>query len=85
MNSDQIMTFMIAFLIISLIFPFTKIIKLVFRFILNTILGISFLMLSNLILKSTGLFIGINPITSIFSGILGAPGVICLYILKSII
>lgn len=59
--------------------------KLVIKLLINSAVGICFMVIANYILKSTGLYVGVNEFTSLFVGFLGVPGLICLYILKMIL
>lgn len=73
----------LAILIIGKIFLFP--IKLLFKLVLNTIIGGSIIYIINLIGANFGFHIGLNLITSLVVGILGIPGAILLIILKFII
>lgn len=85
MNINKMICIMIAFLLLLLILSIKNTIKIVSKLCINSILGSCFLLIVNTILSSNGLLIGLNFFTIIFTGILGIPGVICLYILKIIL
>ena len=70
----------LAFLIIGKIFLFP--IKLLFKLILNTIIGGAIIYIINLIGANFGFHIGLNITTSLVVGILGIPGAILLIILQ---
>lgn len=59
-------------------------IKKVVRLIANSILGAILLWLINLLRPILGIYIGINPITALVTGLLGIPG-ICLILILQII
>ena len=71
-----------------ILFVITKIfftpIKFIIRLIANSILGALALWLLNLLRPFIGIYIGINPITALVTGLLGIPG-ICLLLLLQII
>lgn len=81
MSLDNFIYIILGFLFIVLLFYNKSIIK----FLLNILLGIIFICLFNFLLKPTSLYLNVNLFTSIFSGLLGLPGVICLYILQIIL
>lgn len=56
--------------------------KILWRFILNAIIGGIVLWLLNLIGGFIGIFIGINPITALIVGFLGVPGIILILLLQ---
>ncbi len=78
MSSDNFIYITLGLLFIILLFYNKSILK----FLFNILLGFIFIYISNIILKSSGIYININLFTGIFSGILGIPGIICLYILQ---
>lgn len=57
-------------------------IKIIFKLIINSILGVILLYVINMIGTMWGLHIGINLITALIVGILGIPGAILLLILS---
>lgn len=71
-----------------ILFVVTKIfftpLKFVVRLIANSILGALALWLINLLRPILGIYIGINPITALVTGLLGIPG-ICLILILQII
>ena len=73
----------LAILIIGKLFLFP--IKLLFKLVLNTIIGGAIIYIINLIGANFGFHIGLNLITSLVVGILGIPGAILLIILQFII
>lgn len=78
MSSDNFIYITLGLLFIILLFYNKSILK----FLFNILLGVTFIYISNIILKSSGIYININLFTGIFSGLLGIPGIICLYILQ---
>lgn len=78
MTSDSFIYIIIGILIFILLINsnFFK------TFLFNILLSIACIYIFNILLKNIGLMVNINVFTGIFSGILGIPGVICLYILK---
>ncbi len=78
MSSDNFIYILLGLLFIVLLFSSKSMIKLLF----NILLGVVFIYISNVILKANGIYVNINLFTGIFSGILGIPGIICLYILQ---
>ena len=73
----------LAIFIIGKIFLFP--IKLLFKLMLNTIIGGAVIYIINLIGANFGFHIGLNIVTSLVVGILGIPGAILLIILQFII
>ena len=69
-----------------ILFVVTKIffrpIKFILRLIANSILGVVLLYLINLAHPILNIYIGINPITALVTGLLGIPGVCLLLILQ---
>ena len=78
MEANNFIYIMIGLLILILILYS----KTSLKFLFNVLIGIAFIFISNSILKSSGLYLNINFFTGIFSGVLGIPGIICLYILQ---
>ncbi len=78
MSSDNFIYITLGLLFIILLFYNKSILK----FLFNILLGVTFIYISNIILKSSGIYMNINLFTGIFSGLLGIPGIICLYILQ---
>ena len=60
-------------------------IKLIFKLIVNGIMGGILLLIVNVIGGFIGLGLVINPITAIIAGILGIPGVVLLLIIQNIL
>ncbi|ABY95815.1 hypothetical protein JCM16816_01420 [Thermoanaerobacter brockii subsp. lactiethylicus] len=59
--------------------------KFLLRIIINGIIGGLILFIINLLGKSIGLYIAINPFTALVAGFLGIPGIILLIILQYIV
>ncbi|MGB9680093.1 MAG: pro-sigmaK processing inhibitor BofA family protein [Thermoanaerobacteraceae bacterium] len=59
--------------------------KFLLRLIINGIFGGIVLFIINILGKSIGLYIAINPVTALIVGFLGIPGIILLVILQYII
>ncbi|ADD01370.1 pro-sigmaK processing inhibitor BofA family protein [Thermoanaerobacter sp. CM-CNRG TB177] len=58
--------------------------KFLLKIIINGIIGGLILLIINLLGKSIGLYIAINPVTALVAGFLGIPGIILLIILQYI-
>ena len=72
----------VVFLLYILIKIFKKPMKLIFKFLLNTLLGFVSLILLNFVGAFIGISIGINWLNAAVVGILGLPGVALLLILQ---
>lgn len=59
-------------------------VKLVLKVFFNSILGALILVIINTISSYTGVFIGVNPVSSLVIGLLGVPGLILLIILQTV-
>ena len=57
-------------------------IKIILHLLFNSALGMCFLWLLNLCTPLTGIYIGVNPITSVVVGALGIPGMCLLLVLQ---
>lgn len=85
MNSNQIIGWMIVACILFAVFlVFSKPLKNFAKFCINGVIGISALFIGNYFLLPLGFSVGINWFTALFSGVLGIPGVICLYVMRII-
>lgn len=83
MQFEYIGYFLISILgLYILIKIFSWPIKMLFKLIINTVLGIMLLILVNFIGHYFNFSIGINAITALIAGTLGIPGVIFLIIFK---
>lgn len=83
MNSNQIIGWMImACICLGIFIIFSKPIKLIAKVGINSIIGISSLLIGNYFLAPMGMGVGINLFTAAFTGILGIPGVVSLYIMN---
>ena len=60
-------------------------IKKIFKLLTNSLLGVFFIVIINVLGEGFNLHIGVNIITSLFIGIFGIPGVALLVILKIMI
>ncbi|WP_317367289.1 pro-sigmaK processing inhibitor BofA family protein [uncultured Tyzzerella sp.] len=78
MSSDNFIYIILGLLFITLLLSNKSLLKCLF----STLLSITIIFIANIMLKSTGVYVNINLFTGIFSGILGIPGIICLYILQ---
>ena len=71
---------------ILIVFVLTGILKAPFRWIfsllLNSITGCFLIYITNMVFAPAGFFIGINPVTAVFMGIFGIPGVVALILLR---
>ena len=63
-------------------FVISKSIKLIFKLLINAIVGAIILFIANKILISFGIVLNITPISAFLTGIFGIPFVIILLILK---
>ena len=59
--------------------------KLVFRLLINGLVGGLLLWIINIIGEAFGFSIAINPVTALVAGILGVPGVVLLIALKYVL
>lgn len=69
----------IALLFSAIIF---KSIKIVFKVLLNTIIGIIILNFANILLANFGIYLAIRPLTAFLTGAFGVPFVVILVILN---
>ena len=78
---DNAIWLILAIIILYLVVKFFRWpFKILWKLILNGILGFVLLMLVNFIGNSFGISVGINVITSLIAGFFGVPGVIFLII-----
>lgn len=86
MDFNSIITYVACILFL---FIFGKVfvvpIKIIWKLIINSVLGGLFIFIINLIGSYFNFHIGLNLITSIFIGILGIPGAIVIVIIKLLI
>lgn len=83
MESSQIIGWMIIACLLFIVFLiFAKPLKIFAKLCINSIIGVSALFAANFILSPLGLSVGINVFTALFTGILGIPGIICLFIVN---
>ena len=61
---------------------FLKPVKFILKLVANSVLGVLFIWLINLLGKGMGICIGLNPVTAIVVGALGMPGVILILLLQ---
>ena len=59
--------------------------KYIVLFLLNSFVGCFLLSLANILLKHLGIYVGINPITAVCTGIMGIPGALSVIILAIIL
>lgn len=59
--------------------------KIIIKLTYNAILGGIALVIINFIGKFIGISMGVNPLTALFSGVLGVPGVALLFILQYVL
>lgn len=57
--------------------------KYIVLFMLNSIVGCFLLSLANILLKQLGVYVGINPITAVCTGIMGIPGAVAVILLAA--
>ena len=62
---------------------FSEKLRFIGKFIFNGVVGSVGIYIINYIFSSFGVFVGINPITFAFVGLLGVPGIISLYIINA--
>lgn len=72
------------FLLLSLVRLFAAPIRLALKAALNALLGFAALFVLNLAAPLTGLTLGLNFMNAIVVGILGAPGLVLLVLLKRV-
>ncbi|KZL88433.1 pro-sigmaK processing inhibitor BofA family protein [Clostridium magnum] len=83
MQFEYIGYFLVAILgLYILVKVFAWPLKLLFKLIINAVLGVILLLVVNFIGQYFNFYIGINAITAIIAGFLGVPGVIFLIIFK---
>lgn len=83
MEFEYIGYFLVAILgLYILVKVFAWPLKLLFKLIINAVLGVILLLVVNFIGQYFNFYIGINAITAIIAGFLGVPGVIFLIIFK---
>lgn len=86
MESSQIIGWMIIACLLFIVFLiFAKPLKIFAKLCINSVIGVSALFIANFLLAPIGLNVGINVFTAIFTGILGIPGVICLFAVNYIL
>ena len=73
-----IAAFLAAFLLLALIRIFRTPLRVVFRLVLNTLLGFFALWAVNLTAAWTGIALGLNLLNALVIGILGLPGFVLL-------
>lgn len=78
MSSNNFIYIMLGLLFLVLFLSSKSILK----FIFNILISIAIIYIANIFLKSNNIYLNINLFTGLFSGILGIPGIICLYILQ---
>ena len=78
---ENIIWFIIAILCLYLVVKFFKWpFKILWKLIVNGVLGVILLLLVNLVGHSFGIAVGINVVTALIAGFFGVPGVIFLII-----
>lgn len=83
MEFEYIGYFLVAILgLYILVKVFAWPLKLLFKLIINAVLGVILLIIVNFIGQYFNFYIGINAITALIAGFLGVPGVIFLIIFK---
>lgn len=79
----NIISFIIVLIGIIIFYKLIKVsYKLIFKIIINSVIGIILLFLTNLLGQYFNIVIGINLITILISGFCGIPGIIFLVLLK---
>lgn len=73
----------LALVLLTLIF--TSPMRFLFKFLLNGVLGLCWLVLFNFIGSFIGIGIGVNVMSSLVAGVLGFPGVALLLLLRLIL
>ena len=61
---------------------FSAQIKFLIRLLINSLIGVAFLLIFNFLGAYTGVIIGVNIFTALITGLLGIPGFVMLLILK---
>lgn len=86
MNSNDIISMMIIVCIgVMSIVIFLEPIKKIFKILLNGIIGLVLIYLSNLIFVPLGISVGINIFTLAISAFLGFPGVVAVFAIQAIL
>lgn len=85
-DSNSLIAYGVGILIVvAVCFIFTKPIKWILKLVLNGILGGIMLLIINAVGAGIGLFIPINPINALVTGVLGFPGVVLLVLINLIL
>lgn len=86
MSSENIIIYMIGLCVFfAAVIFFSDKFKVIGKFIFNGVIGSAVIYIINAVFASFGLYLGINLITFIAAGALGAPGIISLYIINAIL
>ncbi len=59
-------------------------VKFILKVVVNSVIGAVVLVILNRVFLNMGVFIGVNPISSLTVGILGVPGLVLLIILQAV-
>ncbi len=73
-----------AFLLLSLVRLFAAPVKLALKLLLNALLGLAALIVLDVFAPLTGLELGLNAVNALTVGVLGAPGLVLLVLLKTV-
>ena len=74
--------FLILVALASAIYFFRKPLRMLFRFLIRSLIWAGVLILMNTVAGSHGWYMGVNPVTAGVLGLLGLPGLGGLYLLK---
>ncbi|MBU5592214.1 pro-sigmaK processing inhibitor BofA family protein [Clostridium sp. MSJ-4] len=86
MGIESIFAFIIALILLFIVVKlFAWPLKILFKLVINGVLGAVLLFLVNFIGGSFGINVGINGVTALIAGFFGVPGVIFLVIFKNLL
>lgn len=81
---ESVIAFIVALILLFIIVKlFSWPLKILFKLIINGVLGALTLLLVNFIGRHFGVTVGINAVTALITGFFGVPGVIFLVIFKN--
>ncbi len=82
----SVLAFGAGLIVLWLVFKILSLpIRILFRLLINAVVGAVILIIFNFLGDFVGLSIVINPVTAVVAGLLGVPGVILLIILQAIL
>lgn len=77
MGFDAIIGYILGLIIVLVVSGIClKPLKIVLRFVINSLVGLALVALINLVGSFFGIHIGVNPVSGLLLGLLGVPGII---------